>query len=83
VLDLFGAGGGAEVARALSGEGADVPVLASIPLSPSLRSAADAGDPIVVADPTDAAAQAISQLAAALASQPRGLTGRKLPVSPR
>lgn len=83
VLDLFGAGGGAEVARALSGEGADVPVLASIPLSPSLRSAADAGDPIVVADPTDAAAQAISQLAAALASQPRGLAGRKLPVSPR
>jgi ATP-binding protein involved in chromosome partitioning len=82
-LDLFGSGGGDEVARALSeDQDAAVPVLASIPLSPALRASADAGDPVVVAHPDDPAARAITGLAATIAAQPRGLTGRRLPFSP-
>jgi len=83
VLDLFGAGGGAEVAAALSADGADVPVLASIPLSPGLRASGDAGTPVVASHPDDPAAVAITRLAAAVASRPRGLASRPLPFSPR
>ncbi|RIJ54773.1 P-loop NTPase, partial [Clavibacter phaseoli] len=44
VLELFGAGGGAEVARRLSaGQDERVPLLASVPLSVSLREGGDAG----------------------------------------
>ena len=81
-LDLFGTGGGAEVADALS-EGDDkVPVLASIPLSRHLRADGDAGTPIVVAHPDDPAAIAITALADRLAAAPRGLAGRSLPFRP-
>ncbi|MGB4135767.1 MAG: P-loop NTPase, partial [Microbacterium sp.] len=62
-LDLFGAGGGAEVSAALSTDGERVPLLASIPLSPALRTGGDRGVPVVVGAPEDAAAQAISSLA--------------------
>ncbi|MTE22883.1 Mrp/NBP35 family ATP-binding protein [Microbacterium sp. ZXX196] len=81
-LDLFGSGGGGEVARALS-EGVEeaVKVLASIPLSPALREAGDAGEPVVVSHPDDAAARAIESLAARIASGGRRLAGRKLPVA--
>lgn len=82
VMDLFGSGGGAEVAAALSQEGEDVPVLASIPLSPQLRASGDAGDPIVAAHPADPAAVAVTGLAERIATQPRRLAGRLLPVSP-
>ena len=87
VVDLFGSGGGAEVAAALSEspEGADpiprVPLLASIPLSPALRSGGDSGMPVVLGEPLDAAAEAIRALADELAHQGRGLAGRSLPMS--
>ena len=83
VLDLFGTGGGDRVARTLSAEGAPVPLLASIPLSTSLREDADAGIPVVIAHPEDPAARAIATLAAVIAGQPRGLSGRSLPLRPR
>lgn len=98
VLDLFGSGGGAQVAAALSAsEGPDasghVPLLASIPLSPALRTAGDAGTPLTATlnetgDETDAAAEdparrALIDLAARLAGVPRGLAGRPLTVTPR
>ncbi|MGO1412180.1 MAG: Mrp/NBP35 family ATP-binding protein [Microbacterium sp.] len=83
VLDLFGAGGGAEVAAALSADADEVPLLASIPLSHGLRSSGDDGTPVVVAAPNDPSAQAIVELAAAIASRPRGLDQRPLPFSPR
>lgn len=98
VLDLFGSGGGAQVAAALSAsQGADasgdVPLLASIPLSPALRAAGDAGRPLTAplndtGDETDAAAddparRALVDLAARLAVVPRGLAGRPLTVTPR
>ncbi|KAA9110253.1 P-loop NTPase [Microbacterium rhizomatis] len=82
-LDLFGAGGGAQVAGALSSDGEDVRVLASIPLSPALRADGDDGIPAVLAHPDDPAAAAITSLAAELAAQPRGLQGKALPFSPR
>jgi ATP-binding protein involved in chromosome partitioning len=84
-LDLFGTGGGAEVAARLS-VGADqpglsevtVPLLASVPLSVAVRSGGDTGEPIVVAHPNDPAAVAIRAVAARLAARPRGLARRSL-----
>lgn len=81
-LDLFGTGGGADVAAALStDEAGSVPLLTSIPLSPALRVDADAGVPVVIAHPDDPAAQAIAQLADRVAATPRGLAGRRLRIS--
>ncbi|MFT4230287.1 MAG: Mrp/NBP35 family ATP-binding protein [Microbacterium sp.] len=82
-LDLFGSGGGGQVAAALSTDAEPVPLVASIPLSPALRAGGDAGTPVVVADPDDAAAVAIAGLAASVASTGRSLAGRSLPVTPR
>ncbi|MCJ1685693.1 Mrp/NBP35 family ATP-binding protein [Rathayibacter sp. VKM Ac-2927] len=81
VLELFGSGGGAEVARRLSASGEDVPLLASLPISVALRAGGDDGLPVVIGDPQDPAAVAITELARTLASRPRGLTGRRLPMS--
>lgn len=83
-LELFGRGGGAEVARRLSvGQDAAVPVLASVPLSIPLREGGDAGSPLVVSRPADAASVAISSLADGLLALGRGLSGRKLGVTVR
>lgn len=81
LLDLFGSGGGEAVARALSSEGDDVPLLASVPLSPALRTGGDDGRPVVVGRPEDPASIAIDAAAAALAVRPRGLSGRPLPLN--
>ncbi|KQQ26639.1 Mrp/NBP35 family ATP-binding protein [Frondihabitans sp. Leaf304] len=82
VLELFGSGGGAETARRLSkGQESPVELLASVPLSLALRKGGDAGEPVVVGLPGDPAAQAIETLAARLASQGRGLAGRRLGVT--
>jgi len=76
--ELFGAGGGDEVARRLG-----VPVLARVPLSVPLRQGGDAGLPVVLGAPEDPAAVALTALAASLATRGRDLPGRKLPLSPR
>ncbi len=68
VFDLFGAGGGDEVARRLSTEDAPVAVIARVPLSVALRAGGDAGAPVVAGAPTDPAAQAITALAERLAT---------------
>lgn len=81
VLDLFGTGGGDEVARRLSASGDEVQVLASLPISVALRSGGDDGVPVVIGSPDDPAARAITALARTLAARPRGLTGRRLPMS--
>jgi ATP-binding protein involved in chromosome partitioning len=81
VLELFGSGGGAEVARRLSASGEDVPLLATLPISVALRAGGDDGLPVVIGDPEDPAAVAITELARTLALRPRGLTGRRLPMS--
>jgi ATP-binding protein involved in chromosome partitioning len=81
-LELFGSGGGATVAEALSQTPGQVAVLASIPLSPALREDADAGIPAVIAHPGDPASTAIEALATAITAEPRGLAGRSLPIRP-
>lgn len=83
VLDLFGAGGGAEVAAALSTDDEPVALLGSIPLSPALRTGGDRGVPVVLADPDDPASAAIERVAASLAGSGRALAGRSLPLTPR
>ncbi|HET8927403.1 MAG TPA: P-loop NTPase [Microbacterium sp.] len=83
VLDLFGSGGGAEVAAALTTADQAVPLLASVPLSPALRADGDAGTPVVAAHPDDPAARAISELAASVAAAGRSLAGRSLPFTPQ
>ena len=55
---IFGEGGGSELAQEL-----DVPLLGRVPLTLPLREHADAGQPLVLEDPDDPAAQAILHLA--------------------
>lgn len=69
VLELFGSGGGADAAARLSTEQQQVPLLASIPLSVSLRAGGDTGIPIVLSDPDDPAAAAIIAVAELLAAR--------------
>lgn len=89
-LDLFGSGGGAAVAAALSAAGAtgpsgdagepeSVPLLGSVPLSPALREGGDGGVPIVVSTPGDPSARALVAIADQLVQRSRGLAGRSLP----
>ncbi|WP_336645059.1 Mrp/NBP35 family ATP-binding protein [Microbacterium sp. USHLN186] len=82
MLDLFGAGGGDEVARALSTSDETVPLLASVPLSPALRRGGDAGLPVVLGDPDDVASRAIAEIAERITHRGRGLAGRSLPLRP-
>lgn len=84
ILELFGSGGGTEVARRLS-EGQDAPValLAQVPLSVALRTGGDAGTPVVLAAPDDPASVAIRAVATQLATRARGLAGLSLGISPR
>ncbi|WP_460800874.1 Mrp/NBP35 family ATP-binding protein [Nocardioides pacificus] len=82
-LEIFGAGGGARVAKTLSERfGYDVRVLGEIPLDISLREGGDAGKPIVEADPTAPAAQVLTQVAEELAGRGRGLAGMQLGLTP-
>jgi ATP-binding protein involved in chromosome partitioning len=81
--ELFGSGGGDDLARRLSTDGEPVAVLARIPLSVPLRVGGDTGQPIVLTHPDDPAAVAIARLAEKLATRSRGLAGRSLPVQPR
>jgi ATP-binding protein involved in chromosome partitioning len=78
VVDVFGAGGGADVAARLSTDDQPVALLASIPLSIALREGGDVGEPVVLSHPDDPAAAAILGIAGQLAARPRGLAGRKL-----
>lgn len=84
VLDVFGAGGGQEVADRLARVlGSAVPLLGSVPLDPALRRGGDAGDPVVLSAPDSPAGRALAGVAERLAVRPRGLAGRRLPLSPR
>ncbi|MCK6090696.1 Mrp/NBP35 family ATP-binding protein [Micrococcus sp. HG099] len=84
VLDVFGAGGGQEVADRLARVlGSAVPLLGSVPLDPALRRGGDAGDPVVLSAPDSPAGRALAGVAERLAVRPRGLVGRRLPLSPR
>lgn len=82
-IEVFGSGGGAQVAATLSQRfGYDVPVMAEIPLDLSLREGGDAGKPVVESDPTSPAAQALHGLASIIAARGRGLAGMQLGLTP-
>ena len=55
---FFGEGGGQRLADEVG-----VPLLGSVPLQPGLAERADAGAPVIVAEPTSAAAQALLEIA--------------------
>jgi len=57
-FEIFGEGGGAELADEL-----DVPLFGKVPLTMALREHADGGLPLVIEDPDDPSAQAIRQVA--------------------
>ena len=82
-VDVFGTGGGAEVASTLTTRlGYDIPLLAEVPLDPSVRVGGDDGFPVVVADPSRPGAVALSGLADTLAARRRSLVGRNLNLTP-
>jgi len=56
--ELFGAGGGEELATRLG-----VPLIAQVPLVPELRAGADAGSPIVASDPDGEAGRVFARIA--------------------
>ncbi|MGH6784992.1 MAG: P-loop NTPase [Sphingomicrobium sp.] len=75
--EVFGAGGGEALAQAI-----DAPLLGRNPLDPRLRECADAGEPLVWAEPENETARTIVELAEALAATGRRPGGIKkaLPV---
>jgi ATP-binding protein involved in chromosome partitioning len=64
--DVFGAGGGAELAERVG-----VPLLGTVPLDARLRESGDRGEPLVDVDPGADAARAISVVAGAILATPR------------
>ena len=75
--DVFGSGGGEELAGELG-----VPLLGSVPLDPALREQGDAGAPVVTAQPGAESAQAIVAIAheiEALRREPGGIV-KSLPL---
>jgi ATP-binding protein involved in chromosome partitioning len=81
--EIFGSGGGREVAESLTRAiGAEVALLGQIPLDTNLRIGADQGSPVVLTDPTSPAAVALSGIAKGLATRSRGLAGRSLGLTP-
>ena len=80
-MDVFGSGGGAEVAENLTRSvGAEVGLLGQVPLDPSVRVHGDEGTPIVLAEPDSAAGRAYRAIADGLAVRRRGLAGMSLGI---
>ena len=78
-MDVFGEGGGQIVADRLGVIlGHEVPLLASVPLDPALRSNSDAGTPIVLEAPDSPAAKEMRAVADKLAIRSDSLVGKSL-----
>jgi ATP-binding protein involved in chromosome partitioning len=78
-IQVFGEGGGQQVAERLSrAVGADVPLLGQIPLDPALVAAGDSGIPIVLSAPDSPAGKELRSVADKLSSRRRGLAGVSL-----
>ena len=76
--ELFGSGGGDELAAAI-----EAPLLGRIPLDPRLREQADLGEPLVWAEPENETARAIYEAAEAIAEAARepGTVKKPLPLA--
>ena len=82
--EIFGSGGGASVASALSKiTGTPVPLMGQVPLDVRLREGADGGTPLVLGEPDSPAALALRKISDELGARRRGLAGRELGLSPR
>ena len=82
-MQVFGEGGGQQVAERLSrAVGADVPLLGQVPLDPALVLAGDSGMPLVLSSPDSAAGKELRRVADALAHRRRGLAGMALGLDP-
>lgn len=82
-MEIFGNGGGVELARRLTATmDYEVGLLGNIPLEPTLREGGDAGSPVVLGHPSPAAAE-LKRIATALSRRPRGLSERLLKVTPK
>jgi ATP-binding protein involved in chromosome partitioning len=82
--EIFGSGGGASVATALSKiTGTPVPLMGQVPLDVRLREGADGGTPLVLGEPDSPAALALRKISDELGARRRGLAGRELGLSPR
>jgi ATP-binding protein involved in chromosome partitioning len=82
-LEVFGSGGGAAVAAALTRSvGSDVPLLGQVPMDTALREGADDGLPLVLSSPDSPAALVLRAVADRLVGKPRGLAGRSLSLTP-
>jgi ATP-binding protein involved in chromosome partitioning len=64
--EVFGSGGGAELAAQL-----DIPLLGTVPLDARLREAGDAGEPLVVADPDCETSRVLIAIAEAIHASKR------------
>jgi ATP-binding protein involved in chromosome partitioning len=81
--EVFGSGGGATVAEALSRlTGAPVPLMGQVPIDVRLREGGDAGMPLVLSDPDAPAALALRKIAEEIGARGRGLAGRNLGLTP-
>lgn len=82
-LEIFGAGGGKQVADGLARRlGTTVPLLGEIPLDPRIREGGDGGLPLVVSEPDAPASLALYEVARGLSHRQRGLAGRSLNLTP-
>jgi ATP-binding protein involved in chromosome partitioning len=78
-MQVFGEGGGTQVAESLSRSvGGDVPLLGQVPLDPALVNAGDSGVPLVLSAPDSAAGKELRGIADALTARKRGLAGMSL-----
>jgi len=81
--DIFGAGGGSQVAERLTrAVGAEVPLLGQVPLDPALVTAGDRGVPLVLSAPESAAGAELRAIADKLMARRRGLAGMSLGLDP-
>jgi ATP-binding protein involved in chromosome partitioning len=76
--ELFGAGGGDELAAAI-----DAPLLGKVPLDPRLREQADEGEPLVWAEPENETARTILDIAETISAAGRvpGTVKKSLPLA--
>jgi ATP-binding protein involved in chromosome partitioning len=82
-IEVFGQGGGRQVAQTLSRlSGSDVPLLGEVPIDLRLREAGDEGVPIVLAEPQAPAAQELTRIAQLIGGRSRSLVGRQLGLTP-
>jgi len=82
-VDVFGEGGGATVAEALTrATGAQVPLLGQVPIDVRLRAGGDEGMPLVLSHPDEPAAAVLQGIADRLTVRARGLVGMSLSVTP-